>query len=606
MKRAMRKRLLAMILSLMLAIPATAMASNDPYMAAQETVETSTEIAAEESLETPAEEVVQAEEVEASETEAEEIVGEETEEAEEELDAVEEPSAEEEESSEEESSEEPEEQIPDGLLEKDGKIYYYENNEMVLGLKTVEVDGKNAIYYFDQDGAAVTGYKRVAEADGGYAYYYFMKNGQAYTDGFLEFVGTDDETYYFYFQKDGKAFTEGYKSVKTMHKVDGKGKIVDISDGKSYKYYFRTNGRAYNNGLLQFVHTDGKTYRFYFQADGKAFNSGLKKAKKVYAADEAGKITNIGDGSYHYYYFQSNANAFNKGMLEIPNEEGKSYYYFFQSNGQGYTNGYKATKKIYKAKSDCTVKKVSDDTTYYYYFRTNGRAYMNGFLEFTHTNGKVYDFYFQEDGKAYTNGNLMILKRYKMGADGKLIKMGDGVKHGYTFNKKGQGSLITGWEKIGDTWGWFNKSTGVREFSSNAMHTAWNSIKDRSSGTSYYVVVDTANCLTFTFKGSANNWTPLFLWKCSPGKPSTPTVKGTYSIYGRGYSFSGKEDYTCYYYTQFYGNYLFHSVLYHKGTFNIRNGTLGKQLSHGCVRLAIENAKWFYDNLGYGTKVYIY
>lgn len=38
----------------------------------------------------------------------------------------------------------------------------------------------------------------------------------------------------------------------------------------------------------------------------------------------------------------------------------------------------------------------------------------------------------------------------------------------------------------------------------------------------------------------------------------------------------------------------------------VYNGTLGKQVSHGCVRLDINNAKWLYDNIPNGTKVVIY
>ena len=56
-------------------------------------------------------------------------------------------------------------------------------------------------------------------------------------------------------------------------------------------------------------------------------------------------------------------------------------------------------------------------------------------------------------------------------------------------------------------------------------------------------------------------------------------------------------------YTQFCGNYLFHSVTYYQNTFNIMDGRFGMNLSHGCVRLQIDNAKWIYDNIPSGTKV---
>ncbi len=61
----------------------------------------------------------------------------------------------------------------------------------------------------------------------------------------------------------------------------------------------------------------------------------------------------------------------------------------------------------------------------------------------------------------------------------------------------------------------------------------------------------------------------------------------------------------CYWYTQFRGNYLFHSVLYNKnGT--LMDGRLGMPLSHGCVRLNINNAKWIYDTIPAGSTVVVY
>lgn len=128
----------------------------------------------------------------------------------------------------------------------------------------------------------------------------------------------------------------------------------------------------------------------------------------------------------------------------------------------------------------------------------------------------------------------------------------------------------------------------------------------RASSTRWLIMTDTSACQVGVYSGSYGNWSRVALWSCGPGKPSTPTVKGEFTIYGRGKSF-GSRYYTCWYYTQFYGNYLFHSVLYNRGSMTqIQDGTLGKQVSHGCVRLDINNAKWLYDNIPNGTKVVIY
>lgn len=46
--------------------------------------------------------------------------------------------------------------------------------------------------------------------------------------------------------------------------------------------------------------------------------------------------------------------------------------------------------------------------------------------------------------------------------------------------------------------------------------------------------------------------------------------------------------------------------IYNQGMFNNQDGRLAQNLSHGCVRLAIQDAKWIYDNIPYGTKVVSY
>lgn len=125
-----------------------------------------------------------------------------------------------------------------------------------------------------------------------------------------------------------------------------------------------------------------------------------------------------------------------------------------------------------------------------------------------------------------------------------------------------------------------------------------------SSNTGYLILVDRSSHKVGIFQGSLNNWKSLKRWDCANGAPSTPTVAGQFTIGDRGYYFDSGAS-RCYWWTQFYGNYLFHSVLYNKdGT--LRDGRVGMALSHGCVRLKIENAKWIYDNIPRGTKVVVY
>lgn len=125
-----------------------------------------------------------------------------------------------------------------------------------------------------------------------------------------------------------------------------------------------------------------------------------------------------------------------------------------------------------------------------------------------------------------------------------------------------------------------------------------------NSNTEWLILTDTVGCCTGIFRGSRGNWKLWSFWQCAPGKNESPTVLGEYSVYGKGLSFG--HGYTCWYYTQFYGDYLFHTQPCYTGTFNVMDPTMGQRASAGCIRLTTDHAKWIYDNIPYGTKVVNY
>lgn len=186
----------------------------------------------------------------------------------------------------------------------------------------------------------------------------------------------------------------------------------------------------------------------------------------------------------------------------------------------------------------------------------------------------------------------------------------------YYLNSSGR--MQAGWLNLGGTWYWLDSNgamaTGWRivdgswqYFMSNG---AWVSdymdakAQGYSSNTNWLILVDASRCLTSIYTGARGNWTLNRRYVCSTGKAGTPTVLGEYQVYGKGYSFG--HGYTCYYYTQFYGDYLFHSSPYYVNSNQVMDPTMGVPSSAGCVRLEIQNAKWIYDNIPYGTKVVTY
>ncbi|WPC17167.1 L,D-transpeptidase [Pediococcus inopinatus] len=110
-----------------------------------------------------------------------------------------------------------------------------------------------------------------------------------------------------------------------------------------------------------------------------------------------------------------------------------------------------------------------------------------------------------------------------------------------------------------------------------------------------------------------NNKTRLYTMYASTGSKSSPTPTGTYHIQAeRGtffYNAQSKEGAKYYVSWKDHGVYLFHSVpTNEQGQFLVKEAEkLGKEAnSHGCIRLAVPDAKWLYTNIQEGTKVVIH
>lgn len=136
-----------------------------------------------------------------------------------------------------------------------------------------------------------------------------------------------------------------------------------------------------------------------------------------------------------------------------------------------------------------------------------------------------------------------------------------------------------------------------------SSYKMWQKAKNASSSTNWLLVTDTHTNATGVYHWNGK-WVLKRYMRCSTGAYKTPTIKGNFYVCSKGYSFSD-EDYTCYYWTGFYGSeYLYHTVPYVRGSKKyILDGSLGVNISHGCVRLATANAKWIYNNIPYYTRV---
>lgn len=125
------------------------------------------------------------------------------------------------------------------------------------------------------------------------------------------------------------------------------------------------------------------------------------------------------------------------------------------------------------------------------------------------------------------------------------------------------------------------------------------------SYTKYLIIASLKDQRVYVFNGSNKNWTLINTFQCTSGASETPTITGHFFVQGKGAAFKTSNDIICKYYTQIQGNYLFHSILFDRNG-NVVDGTLGASLSHGCIRLAVENAKYIYENIPMGTSIWIY
>ncbi|MBZ9686215.1 L,D-transpeptidase family protein [Clostridium estertheticum] len=124
-----------------------------------------------------------------------------------------------------------------------------------------------------------------------------------------------------------------------------------------------------------------------------------------------------------------------------------------------------------------------------------------------------------------------------------------------------------------------------------------------NSSTVYFIWVDISHQNVNVFQGTKGNYKLLKTMSCATGKNISPTIRGSFTIQDRGpWFYTGKSG--ARYWVRFSGAYLFHSIAMDANK-NVKDYTLGKRASEGCVRLSIIDSKWVYDNMPYGTNVWV-
>ena len=130
----------------------------------------------------------------------------------------------------------------------------------------------------------------------------------------------------------------------------------------------------------------------------------------------------------------------------------------------------------------------------------------------------------------------------------------------------------------------------------------------------FHIVVDVANQVTSVYgRDEKGEYTvPVRQMLCSTGMKATPSDVGDWVLNGRHSTwciFPKWGNSYARYWTRINSSIAFHSPIYtavSNSAMKISSyNKLGQRASHGCIRLAVWDAKWIYDNVGAGTVVSI-
>ena len=300
-----------------------------------------------------------------------------------------------------------------GWLTVGGKTYYLDDYDghMVVGSRVID----SKYYIFGSNGAMLTGWVNYL-----YEWYYCTANGAE--------TGWNKHGKNWYFFADATNWDGPYMYWGT---------IQSIGD---YSYAFDGNGVMLTGWCQPYLYEDDEDW-YYCDSSGHLQTGWQKIGGKWYYLDAEMytgfcEIYNSETESYEDYYFNDNG-VMQTGWVssECPFGTG-TYWYYFESSGKAAEGWKKLSKK-------------------WYYFR-NGMAATG----MTYVEGQYYYFGLplKEDGSANPNVGVM-----QTGWISEQVMDYYGVETAwYYFNANG--SMATGWKKIGSNWYYFYEDSGLKGY----------------------------------------------------------------------------------------------------------------------------------------------
>ena len=471
----------------------------------------------------------------------------------------------------------------DGVHLVNGKRYYYEDGDRVSNQWYTNPQN-GYTYYFGSDGAALTGWQTI----GGKVFYFGVSDSDPIRMGAM---ATGKK------QIDGKIYL--FASENT---------VPSYTSTQYGRYGMRLTGfRKFNNNVYYLdpgtgvMQTGWKTidgYKYYFGTNGVR-RSGFQT---------------VNNRKYYFAPYSFDKNHPGRMVTGITKISGKYYYlnkYGVLKTGWVLDNGVRGWYDSNGAAGKTGWKKKGSE---WFYLKANGLA-QTGWLKLSSS-----AIYFLDK----TKKGAMVVGPTKL-PSGKIV----------FFDSEGRRATTAGWKGYGEYYYYTTKSgtcfvdTTVQGIKLDSLGRTKMSTMDMkaqgySSNTNYLVLCDKTTYTVCIYKGSKGNWTRIKgPWRCTHGGSRTPAYtsdgKEKYITFtGRLTKRSATWGWGDFEYTSAAfcmnlssGNF-FHSVLFNKGSrsnpYNLSpvDGQLGTNWSHGCIRLALPNAEWVWDNIPAGTRAVVY
>lgn len=457
-----------------------------------------------------------------------------------------------------------------------GKRYGFDKNGDVVTNSWFSYGGKT--YYLGADGAALTGWQTI----GNKVFYFGVSDNDTLKMGAMAIGMTqvDGKTYIF---ADSKNFPNNKLGMR-------------LSGFRKY------NGKVYylspDNGVMQTGWKTIQGYKYYFGTNGVR-REGFQK---------------VGSKKYYFAPYSFDKKHPGRMVTGISKIGGKYYYlnkYGVLKTGWIVDNGVRGWYNGNGAAGKTGWKKKGDE---WFYMKANGMA-RTGWLKLNATSTYFLD-------KAAKGA--MVVGPKKM-PSGKIV----------FFDTEGRRATTAGWKGFGEYYYYTNKYgtcyvnktiDGIKldSLGRTKMSTMDMKAQGYSSNTNYLVLCDKSTYTVCIYKGSKGHWTRIKgPWNCTHGGSRTPAYtsdgKEKYITFtGRLTKRSATWGWGDFEYTSAAfcmnlssGNF-FHSVLFNKGSrsnpYNLSpvDGNLRTNWSHGCIRLALPNAEWVWDNIPAGTRAVVY